>query len=142
MVVNMFDDYSPSDWFWIVGGDETRAWSSAAAAYVETLPEGVGVTHINSENELSDVLAVYGLLGPIERIPLSVSARQFKLQLLAAGLLDQVEAFVASQGAAVQIAYDNSGSFVRTEPMMAAGFAALGYTAEQIDAFFVAAAGI
>ncbi|TGV61839.1 hypothetical protein EN784_01645 [bacterium M00.F.Ca.ET.141.01.1.1] len=91
---------------------------------------------------MSDVLAVYGLLGPIERIPLSVSARQFKLQLLAAGLLDQVEAFVASQGAAVQIAYDNSGSFVRTEPMMAAGFAALGYTAEQIDAFFVAAAGI
>ncbi|PBB93825.1 hypothetical protein CK215_04315 [Mesorhizobium sp. WSM3864] len=77
--------------------------------------------------------------GPKVRVPNSVSARQFKLQLLAAGLLEQVESFVASQGAAVQIAYDNSGTFVRTEPMMAVGFAALGFTAEQIDAFFVAA---
>lgn len=72
--------------------------------------------------------------------PTSVSARQFKLQLLASGLLDQVEAFIASQGKAVQIAYDNSGSFVRTEPMMQSGFTALGFTGPQIDAFFMAAA--
>lgn len=68
-----------------------------------------------------------------------VSARQFKLQLLAAGLLGDVEAWVASQGQAVQIAYANSGTFVRSEPMMQAGFAALGFTSEQGDAFFVAA---
>lgn len=73
-------------------------------------------------------------------VPASVSARQFKLQLLASGLLPQVEAFIASQGQAVKIAYENSGSFVRTEPMMAAGFAALGFSASQIDTFFVAAA--
>ncbi|TGR33664.1 hypothetical protein EN845_01255 [Mesorhizobium sp. M8A.F.Ca.ET.202.01.1.1] len=78
--------------------------------------------------------------GPTVRIPESVSARQFKLQLLAAGLLEQVEAFVASQGDDVQIAYDNSGTFVRTEPMMASGFAALGFTPEQVDAFFSVAA--
>lgn len=69
----------------------------------------------------------------------SVSARQFKLQLLAAGLLDSVEAWVASQSRAVQIAFENSGTFVRTEPMMAAGFAAMGVTEEQIDEFFEAA---
>lgn len=68
-----------------------------------------------------------------------VSARQFKLQLLAAGLLDQVDAWVASQPRAVQIAYEYSGSFVRDTPMMETGFAALGFTAEQIDAFFQAA---
>ncbi|MDQ0558678.1 hypothetical protein QO004_000453 [Rhizobium mesoamericanum] len=68
-----------------------------------------------------------------------VSARQFKLQLLAAGLLDQVDAWIATQSKAVQIAYEYSGSFVRTEPMMAAGFAAMGFTEEQIDAFFTAA---
>lgn len=77
---------------------------------------------------------------PPVSVPDSVSARQFKLQLLAAGLIDQVEAFIASQGPAVQIAFDNSGSFVRTEPMMAAGFAALGFSEAEVDAFFAAAA--
>lgn len=72
-------------------------------------------------------------------IPDRVTARQFKLQLLAAGLLDQVEAWIASQSQAVQIAYANSGTFVRDEPMMQAGFAALGFTPEQVDAFFMAA---
>ncbi|MER9762426.1 hypothetical protein [Mesorhizobium sp. M0138] len=132
----------PSKWFWIVGGDESRFWSSAAAAYVDALPGGAGVTRIASEAELTDVLAAYELPGPIVRVPTSVSARQFKLRLLAAGLLDQVEAFVASQGRAVQLAYEYSGSFVRTEPMMAAGFAALGLSEGEVDAFFVAAAGI
>ncbi|RUX79342.1 hypothetical protein EN904_10575 [Mesorhizobium sp. M7A.F.Ca.CA.001.07.2.1] len=80
--------------------------------------------------------------GPVVRVPGSVSARQFKLQLLASGLLGQVEAFIAAKGPAVQIAYDNSNSFVRTEPMMASGFAALGFNDEQVDAFFVAAAQI
>jgi len=70
----------------------------------------------------------------------SVSARQFKLQLLAAGLLDAVDAWVASQSRAVQIAFEYSGSFNRTEPMMAAGFAAMGFADEQIDDFFTAAA--
>ncbi|WP_028747980.1 hypothetical protein [Rhizobium mesoamericanum] len=69
----------------------------------------------------------------------SVSARQFKLQLLAAGLLDQVDAWIATQSKAVQIAYEYSGTFVRTEPMMAAGFAAMGFSEEHIDSFFTAA---
>lgn len=69
-----------------------------------------------------------------------VTARQFKLQLLAAGLLDEVEAWVASQDRAVQIAYESSSTFVRDEPMMQSGFAALGFTTEQADAFFTAAA--
>lgn len=71
--------------------------------------------------------------------PDRVSARQFKLQLLAEGLLDQVEAWVASQGKAIQLAYDNSNEFVRDEPMMQAGFAALKFPPEQVLAFFSAA---
>ncbi|MBB2832390.1 UNVERIFIED_ORG: hypothetical protein GGD51_002519 [Rhizobium esperanzae] len=69
----------------------------------------------------------------------SVSARQFKLQLLAAGLLDRVDAWIATQSKAVQIAYEYSGTFVRTEPMMASGFAAMGFTGEQVGDFFMAA---
>ncbi len=76
---------------------------------------------------------------PEDTTPKSVSARQFKLQLLASGLLDDVEAWINQQEQAVRIAYDNSGSFVRTEPMMQAGFTALGFTEEQINEFFIAA---
>ncbi|RUM02371.1 hypothetical protein EEQ99_11525 [Rhizobium anhuiense] len=72
----------------------------------------------------------------------SASARQFKLQLFAFGLLDQVEAWIATQSKAVQIADEYSGTFVRTEPMMAAGFAAMGFTDPQIDEFFTAAAAL
>lgn len=79
---------------------------------------------------------------PTPVVPTSVSARQFKLQLLAAGLLDQVETWVTAQDQAVQIAYANSGSFVRSEPMMQSGFDALGFTSAQIDEFFKAAAAL
>ncbi|MBD9455942.1 hypothetical protein IB244_31215 [Rhizobium sp. RHZ02] len=71
-----------------------------------------------------------------------VSARQFKLQLLASGLLDQVDAWIASQSKAVQIAYEYSGTFVKSEPMLQAGFNALGFTDEQLDGFFQAASKI
>jgi hypothetical protein len=93
-----------------------------------------------AEEELAeDDAEVVAFLNPSHPV-VSVSARQFKLQLLAAGFLDQVDAWVASQSKAVQIAYEYSGSFVRTEPMMAAGFTGLGFTDQQVDAFFEAAA--
>lgn len=79
---------------------------------------------------------------PLPIIPDRVTARQFKLQLLASGLLDAVEAWISTQDRAVQIAYANSGTFVRDEPMMQQGFAALGFTPEQGDAFFMSAASI
>lgn len=133
-------DYNPFDWFWIVQGNDSRFWSSAAGAYIPTLPDGAGLTRIASEDELSKVLAVYGLRGPSVLVPERVSARRFRLQLRISGLLDQVKAWVASQDPLVQDAFEYSGEFVRAEPMMANGFAQLGFTSEQIDAFFVAAA--
>lgn len=94
-----------------------------------------------AEEELpEDDAGVVTFLNPPPPPPAGVSARQFKLQLLTAGLLDQVDAWIASQNRAIQIAYEYSGTFVRTEPMMAAGFAAMGFTDEQIDDFFTAAA--
>lgn len=70
----------------------------------------------------------------------SVSSRQFKLQLLKQGLLDKVNGWVALQARDVQIAYEYSGTFVKDSPMMQTGFAAMGFTASQIEAFFEAAA--
>ncbi|MFF0919086.1 hypothetical protein ACFYE8_05215 [Rhizobium leguminosarum] len=69
----------------------------------------------------------------------AVSARQFKLQLLAAGMLDNVDAWVAQQPRDLQIAYEYSGTFMKDSPMMVAGFTAMGLTTLQVDEFFVAA---
>lgn len=68
-----------------------------------------------------------------------VTARQFGVQLAILGLMPQVEAWVAQQNAQTQWAFNRSGTFVRDDPMMEAGFTALGFTKEQIDAFFEAA---
>ncbi|RUM06824.1 hypothetical protein [Rhizobium chutanense] len=70
----------------------------------------------------------------------AVSARQFKLQLLAEGLLDEVDAWVGQQPREVQIAYEYSGTFVMDSPMMKEGFAAMGFTNGQVLEFFTAAA--
>jgi hypothetical protein len=75
----------------------------------------------------------------LQLVPDSVSARQFRLQLRRAGFIDQVKAWVALQDEETQDAFEYSGTFVSTEPMMMAGFNALGFTQEQKDTFFLAA---
>lgn len=72
----------------------------------------------------------------------SVSARQFRLMLRRSGLLDQVKAWVAQQDGETQDAFEYSGTFVKDSPMMAAGFAAMGFASQQIDQFFAAAASL
>lgn len=93
--------YDPFNWFWIVGDNETRFWSSAARAYVEELPDdwfptiqaAVSAldpidgnpedmficTRIGSESELDEVLAAYGLLGPTARRKVRKSIVQARL---------------------------------------------------------------
>jgi len=50
-------EYEPFNWFWIVGDDETRAYSSAAGGYVDVAqaPED-RITRIASMDELIEVL--------------------------------------------------------------------------------------
>lgn len=72
-------------------------------------------------------------------VPDEVTRRQFKLQLEISGLATVVAGWVASKPKLVQISFNESGSFKRSEPMMQDGFQALGYTTSQIDAFFTAA---
>lgn len=86
-----------------------------------------------------DSTELFAFLHPAPKVD-AASSRQFKLQLLAAGLLDAVDAWVAQQPRDVRIAYEYSGTFVKDSPMMTAGFAAMGFTHdEQIDEFFLAA---
>jgi hypothetical protein len=90
-------DYNPFDWHWIVGGDEARFWSSAAGAYVDELPAGVGVTRIALEAELDDVLAAYRLLGPTARRMVRKSVVQARL--IEAGKMNAAYAALTSNSA-------------------------------------------
>lgn len=113
------------------------------AGEIFTIPDDQENRHRRMVSEWEALGNTIGLYEPPPPpVPVSVSARQFKLQLLAIGLLDLVEAWISSQDQAVQIAYANSGTFVRTEPMMQAGFSDLGFSPAQIDAFYVAAAAL
>ncbi|MGA1803357.1 hypothetical protein [Rhizobium sp. HT1-10] len=78
----------------------------------------------------------------LEDISGFVSARQFKLQLLKDGLLERVDAWVASQPREIQIAYEYSGRFSRSDPMTVAGFTEMGFTAPEVTAFFASAAAL
>ena len=79
---------------------------------------------------------------PPARIPDSVDAKQFKLQLLDDGLLDTVEAWISGKGRRYQIAYQNANRFRRNDPMMQEGFAALGFDAARVDKFFTDASAL
>lgn len=65
----MSDTYTPQNWYWIVGGDETKAYSSTAsdyvpnadAAYTAWRERGNAATRIASEAELGDVLSQHSL---------------------------------------------------------------------------------
>jgi hypothetical protein len=56
-------EYTPYDWFWQIGDDQTRYWSSAAGSYVTTKPDIF--TRIVSEADLAEVLRPYGIVGPV-----------------------------------------------------------------------------
>ena len=51
--------YSPKSWYWVVGSDTSRAWSSAEGAYVSDYPAD-SVTRIASEEDLNGVLRQFG----------------------------------------------------------------------------------
>ena len=65
--------YTPSNWYWFVAGDKSRVWSSAAniylpvtdATYQRWLASGGVNSSTATEQELSDTLAGYGLIGPV-----------------------------------------------------------------------------
>lgn len=71
--------YNPADWYWMVGGDASRLWSSKAAAYVGIGDEGFLAlfatdncfTRIANEVLLADVL--------LKQYPEGAPTRPFKV---------------------------------------------------------------
>lgn len=75
----------------------------------------------------------------VEPVPASVTPRQVRLLLLQQGLLDQVEAMIATQDQATKITWEFALEFKRNDPLLQALGAGLNLSPEQIDQFFIAA---
>lgn len=72
-------------------------------------------------------------------VPVSISPLQARRALLAAGLLDDVEAALAEAPRETQLAWEYAVEVRRDDPMLFSVAAALGLTAGQVDALFLAA---
>jgi hypothetical protein len=72
--------------------------------------------------------------------PTTITMRQAQLALLAAGLLDSVDAAIADAPRAVQVTWATAGTVDRDNPLIAALQPTLGLTDAQLDALFELAA--
>jgi len=70
----------------------------------------------------------------------AITPRQARLALLNAGLLDAVEAYIATLSKAAQVEWEYANDICRDHALLTQAASALGLTAEQVDALFEAAA--
>lgn len=123
-------------------------FTSSSATLVEaTLPAGWsgGVwTYIASEWAVHDETQHAAHLAQAAKasVPATVTMRQARLALLAAGLLDDVETAVSGAGAAAAIEWEYAQSVDRDYGLVPAMAAALELTDAQLDALFVAAGAL
>ncbi len=75
-------------------------------------------------------------------VPQSISMAQTRVALRQAGLLNAVEAAIASGDAATGDAWEYSSELRRDSELVATLGTSLGLSPERIDALFIAAAGI
>jgi hypothetical protein len=86
---------------------------------------------------LSDVLANYEALAAAYKPRITIlTMRQARLQMLAMGVLSQVEAAVAQAGDAAQIEWEYAMTVERDYPLFLAIKGMLGFTDEQEETFF------
>lgn len=83
---------------------------------------------------------------PPPTIPQSVTMRQARLALMGAGKLATINAAIAGmagvQGEAARIEWEFSSEVKRNQPLVMSMGQALGLTAAQLDALFIAAAAL
>ena len=108
---------------------------------IRKLPHKVvnGVAVALTADEIAQREAEIAAEAAIVRVPRQVTPLQARRALRAAGLLDQINAYVATQDADAQDAWEYATVIERNNPIIASAAAALGMTGEQIDGLFVAA---
>jgi len=106
--------------------------------------DGMRIELIGQHCDLTDGVAVFAPVSVVPAVPVSVSMRQAKRALLAAGLLDLADQAIAgisddNERRAAQIDWTSATDVRRDWPLVASIAQALGLTDQQIDALFVAA---
>ena len=134
--------YNPFDWYWFVGIDSDRVFSSKTNAYVDvTAPafqawvaRGNSPSAIDTMDNLAAVLADVGVppFAPVTPLQARKALRQM-------GMIDTVNATVAAASADVKDAWEFASEVRRDDPMLQALQAQLGLTQAQVDALFVLA---
>lgn len=97
--------YTPRDWYWIIGSDESRAWSSAAGSYVTEYPPD-RVTRIGTELELYDVLANQKLASKAPQGPFTLQAVRDVLLLIDAAAVGEAATEEDLRAVAEQIEFN------------------------------------
>jgi hypothetical protein len=108
-------DQMPSDW-----------------ELVKTETANVGDDYINGEF----VTPVPPYVEPVVYIPIVISMRQARLQLLSMNLLDVVNAQISTMSQAAQIEWEYATEVQRSNPLVSALQAALSMTDSNMDTFF------
>ena len=134
--------YIPSNHYWFVADDKSKVFSSSSNTFVNTsdntftewLKNHIPST-INSMEELEKVLTDANVFPYVH-----VTARQARLVLLNAGLLNQVETAVTQAGTEAKICWDYSTEIHRNSSFIAFIGLSLGLTDTQIDDLFKQAA--
>ena len=98
-----------------------------------SLPDGYGVGDLYADG-------VWTKGTPPVYVPQSVSMRQAELELYDSGLLDDVEALVATLPRAYQIEWKRASTVDRTNPLVEVVRNQQGLTSEDIDNLFIRAA--
>jgi len=123
-------------------------WATPDAIY----PRNAGVTGIVSVESLppdfspehfawrDGVLVRREAMPAPEPVPPRITALQARRALLAADMLDQVEATIARQPRAVQITWEYATEIYRDDPMLVEVAQAIGLNANTLDDLFRAAA--
>jgi hypothetical protein len=138
--------FTPNNWYWFVGGDQTQVFSSASNSFVP-IDDPIFVTwsadshnapnNISSMLELRDVLINIGVI-PQPNAP--VSLRQAHLAIIQAGLKSQVDALIAADTTGALDAWWNYSTEIhRYHPLVLQLAVQLGLSNNQLDILFTTA---
>lgn len=116
--------FNPADWYWIVGDDESRVWSSARGRYYaisndvyrDWLKSGGQPTSILDEGELADVLQVYGLQGPSVPTRYTIP-KQLPFLRATDEEAEQIEAAIQAAGARLRNVYAGATHLDTADPL-------------------------
>lgn len=134
----MIKPFTPYDWYWIVRNDDNQYWSSLSSSYVSSIPNDAGVTKIDNEYDLSQVLFGYGLKGPAAIPPAQVPMWAVRTVLQNDGLFDQADALVkASADNALKNVWEYGNFADRNSSAIESLAMTLDLTDAQVDQMFI-----